>query len=159
MLEAEKRGPGRPRKDTDELTEGAMGRRRRKEGAGLIGRRLAVNEAELDFGNFQYRWINDDDARMMTMTKYDDWDIVSQSGFVVKEDNPDRTNAVTAFVGKHPNGSTKLAYLCRKPRKFYEEDQAAKARELDKQLEQLRRGKAKNGEEQADYVPSGGIRI
>lgn len=153
MLE-QARKPGRPRKASDEASEANMQRRRRRESAGTTGRRLAANMAELDLGNYQYRWINDEPARIMSKTQYDDWDIVRQSGDVVKDDSADMGDAVSAIVGRHPDGSPKVAYLCRKLKEFYEEDQKAKGLELDEQLKELRRGlDRQNG--QADYVPAG----
>jgi hypothetical protein len=130
--------------------------RRRKPGLGnVIGRRLAVQESALDFNSFRYRWINDNEARFMAKTKEDDWDLVMNDD--VKDDNADLGNAVSQIVGSKPDGSALKAYLCRKPRKWYEDDQAEKRSELDRQLEQIRVGNDRDGSSQSDYVPSGGI--
>lgn len=135
-------------------------RRRRKNKGEVIGRRLGVNKSSLDFKKFAYRWTNDDPARIMAKTKEDDWDIVMDTiDGAVKEDSADLGAAVTQIVGTFPNGEAKLAYLCRKPIKFYEEDQADKQAELDKQLQELRRGADRGGKAQADYVPHSGIKV
>lgn len=113
----------------------------------------------LDFEKYAYRWINDDPARVMMMTKEDDWDIVTQTGGIVKDDATDLGGAVAQTVGRSEDGKPLLAYLCRKPRTFYVEDQRSKADELDTQLAELRRGNARDGSPLSDYVPNSGITI
>ncbi len=147
--EPEKRGPGRPPKE----------RRRRRAASVQTGQRLAVNESMLDKSRFAYRWINDSPARIMMMTKEDDWDIVTNEGGVVKDDSTDLGNAVSVVVGANPDGSPLRAYLCRKPKTYWDEDQAAKGAGLDEQLAQLRRGLDRSGASQSDYVPNSGIRL
>ena len=150
-----KRGPGRPRKENQEPEP----RRRRREGGNVTGRRLGVNEDMLDFTRFAYRWVNDDPARIQGKTVYDDWNIMTQEGGALKEDATDLGSAVSMVVGTHPDGSPKRAYLCRKPRTYFEADQKEKQKELDEQLNQLRRGLDREGASQADYVPTSGISI
>lgn len=144
---------GRPPKDQET-------RRRRKvrDDGEVIGTRLAVNKSLLDFDSFVYRWINDVPARLRAKTIEDDWDIVRNDGGV-KDDNADLGNAVMQIVGTKPDGSALTAYLCRKPKKFYDEDQAQKTAELDKQLQELRRGNDRSGGLQGDYIPHSGIRL
>lgn len=155
-VEAEvKRGPGRPRKEDAERGE----RRRKRESQGVSGRRLGVNEGHLDFSTYKYRWINDDPARIQRLTQYDDWNVCTQNGGELKEDATDLGNAVSVVVGTHADGSPKRAYLARKLKSFWEEDQREKQRELDEQLNQLRRGLDREGASQADYVPTSGISI
>lgn len=149
---AEKRGPGRPKRQEQE-------RRRRKDRGGIIGQRLGVNESLLDFDNFAYRWINDDPARIMAKTKEDDWDIVRQDGTDIIKDEAETDAAIFQIVGTNADGSPKRAYLCRKPRAWYKEDQADKVKELERQLAEMRRGNAADGSAQSDYVPNEGIRI
>lgn len=157
---AEKRGPGRPRKDVNEEAAVERGRQRRKKrDGGVIGRRLGVNENILDFNKFVYRWINDRPGRLIAMTKSDDWDFVTNDGGVLKEDSADLGDVVSQIVGTAPDGSSLRAYLARKPKTFWEEDQAEKQAELDEQLNQLRRGNDKSGAAQSDYIPNSGIRI
>ncbi len=132
--------------------------RRRTTAAGVVGTRLAVDESKLDFSRFAYRWINAKMARIEG--KYaEDWDVVQNDGSV-KEDIADLGNAVSAVVGLNPDGSKMLAYLCRKPKTYFDDDQRAKMDALDEQLSQLRTGTAPDaatGEAQSDYVR--GMRI
>lgn len=133
--------------------------RRRRNDIETVGKRLAVNASLLDYDRFSYRFINDAPARLFQMTQQDDWDIVKQNGDIVKNDSTDLGDAVSVVVGTKPDGSPLRSYLCRKPRKFYDDDQKKKQTDLDEQLAQLRRGNTKAGDLQGDYVPSGGIRI
>lgn len=133
--------------------------RRRRNDMETVGKRLAVNTSLLDYDRFSYRFINDAPARLFQMTQQDDWDIVTQNGAIVKSDSTDLGDAVSVTVGTKPDGSPLRSYLCRKPRKFYDEDQKKKQTDLDEQLSQLRRGNTKAGDLQGDYVPPGGIRI
>ena len=132
-------------------------RRKRSDSGELTGRRLGVLKSRLDFERFKYRWINDNEARFMAKTKEDDWSLVPNDG--VKEDSADLGTAVSQIVGSKPDGSALRAYLCRKPKKWYEDDQAEKQAELDEQLSQIRRGNDRNGASQSDYIPNAGIKI
>lgn len=130
--------------------------RRKKRGGGeLTGTRLGVAKSKLDFEKFVYRWVNDTPGRMHAKTVEDDWDVVMNDG--VKEDATDLGNAVSQIVGTAPDGKPLKAYLCRKPRGYFDEDQADKSKGLDEQLNQLRRGNDRAGGSQSDYIPSTGI--
>lgn len=136
------------------------GERRRKRGGGHVhGRRLGVNPDLLDFTRFVYRWINDDPARLVAKTRHDDWDVMSNDGGAMKEDATDLGDAVSIVVGTNPDGSVKRAYLCRKPKTYFDEDQREKQAALDEQLNQLRRGNDRSGAAQGDYIPSSGISL
>jgi hypothetical protein len=160
QLEAPRRGRNDelPREREGRASEETTTRRRRQD-TDTVGKRLAVNTNLLDYDKFAYRFINDAPARLFQMTQQDDWDIVKQDGGVLKPDSTDMGEAVSVVVGTKPDGSPLRSYLCRKPRKFYDDDQKKKQTELDEQLAQLRRGNTKAGDLQGDYVPSGGIRI
>jgi len=132
---------------------------RRRNRSGVTGQRLGVAMAMLDFERFKYRWVNDVPARLFAMTKEDEWDIVTQDGGSVKDDTPDLGSAVSQIVGTAPDGSALRAYLCRKPIKYWREDQRMKSAELDKQLADLRRGRSRDGDANGDYVPHDGISI
>jgi len=132
--------------------------RRKKRGGGeLTGHRLAVVSSQLDHNKFVYRWINNKPGRIFAKTIEDDWEIVTSDG--IKDDGVDLGNKVSQIVGTAPDGSALLAYLCRKPKQYYDEDQAEKSVELDKQLEQMRRGQSRSGSVQGDYIPHSGIKL
>lgn len=151
---SERRSPGRPRNE-DRAEETRTRRRKRhigEHGAYAHGSRLGVDHSLLDFNAYEYRWINDDGGRLIDMTQNDDWDIVSNNGGTVKLDARLGGSAVATVVGKQANGNAMMAYLCRKPKDWYEEDQAEKSEILDRQLAQLRRGNDADGGSQSDYV-------
>lgn len=149
-----KRGPGRPRKD-----ESRPERRRKKRSGAIEGRRLGVDTELLDRANYAYRIVNDRPGRLVDFNSHDDWDFVTNDGGAVSENSSDLGARVSWIVGTGPDGQPLRAYLMRKPKSFYDEDQADKAADLDEQINQLRRGMSRSGEAQGDYVPSGGIRI
>jgi len=150
---------GRPaRVEITREDDAVVTQRRRRNGSGIIGTRMGVNESLLDFSRFSYRWINDAPARIYNKTIEDDWDMVTNDGGV-KEASADLGTAVSHVVGANKDGSPLRAYLCRKPKTYFDEDQAAKVAELDRQLNELRRGNAPDGSPQSDYVPHSGIRI
>lgn len=148
---------GRPRKEEDR--EERTRRRKRADDGDVVGQRLGVRKSALDLEQFAYRWINDNPARIQAMTEEDDWDLVPNDGDEVKKDAAATGNAVSQVVGLHPDGSPKLAYLCRKPKTFFEEDQKERQAQLDKQLAELRRGADRSGNLQSDYIPSTGIAV
>jgi hypothetical protein len=150
--EMDKPRRGRPPKHE---REEAQERRRRRDG-GVVGRRLGIADENLDFNTFVYRFVNDSPARLFSKTKQDDWDIVTNDGEAI-EDSADLGNAVTRVVGVKPDGSPLMAYLCRKPKKFHEEDAARSQAELDKQLTELQRGNDRFGGSQSDYVSRSSI--
>lgn len=131
--------------------------RRRKTGPGVTGQRLGVLESRLDRKKYAYRWINDDETRLHAKTVEDDWDIITNDGEVAS--STDLGSAVSQVVGTHPDGRPKRAYLCRKPRGYFDDDQRTKVREVDEITAHLRRGNDRKGGVQADYVRPGDISI
>lgn len=103
-------------------------RRRRDTGSGAP-RKLVVH-GQLDDG-YEYRWINDRDARLLQKTVEDDWDICKQEGGVVKHDAADGDGAVRSLVGAKKDGSPMYAYLCRKPKELALIDRRKKNTRLD----------------------------
>lgn len=140
-MDEERRGPGRPRKG--EVRER---RRRNRETAGILGgRRLGVSADAIDLENFAYRWVNDTGPRLFALTKQDDWAICLQDGGEVKEDATDLSGAISVIVGTKPDGSPMNAYLCRKPRAWYEADMREDQKAVDETEAMLRRGMLATG--------------
>ncbi len=133
--------------------------RRKRVDIDLTGKRLSVRMDLLDHDKYRYRWVNDADVRLFRLTKQDDWEVMTQNGSAVKEDNSDLGDAISIPVGTKPDGSPMRAYLCRKLRRFFDEDQKKKQTDLDEQLARLRAGKDAKGADMGDYTPSGGIRV
>jgi hypothetical protein len=145
---------GRQSRADEQLPE-----RRKRAEIDTTGKRLAVRTDMLDFDKYKYRWINDSDVRLYRLTKQDDWEVMTQAGGALKPEATDLGTAVSMPVGTKPDGSAMNAYLCRKLRRFYEDDQKMKQNELDEQLARLRAGKDAKGADMGDYTPSGGIRV
>lgn len=141
--------------------------RRRKRGGldMLAGQKLTVSEEFLDRENYQYRWINDDGARLRSKTVDDDWDLVHDPDKQAKEDVDGLGSVVTKVVGRTKDGKPLNAYLARKRKDWFEADKREKERPLDAVDEALKRGQvaATNPEAKAmqghSYVPEGGISI
>lgn len=138
--------------------------RRRKGALGGAKRRLAVNEAQLDRSNYDYRFINDDPGRVYSLTQEDDWEIVPDPSRTTKEDADGLGAGISKVVGKDDHGRPVSAFLVRKPKHFADADKQAKQDQIDRQMAQIRSGPspeqggigAKPG---ASYVPSEGIKI
>lgn len=138
-------------------------RRRRRNTTVLTGQKLGVDESMLDRENYEYRWINDRAGRINAMTKNDDWDLVVDPSKKTKEDATNEGSLVSIDVGYGENNQPMKAYLARKPKKFFLEDQAAHRADLDKTMDAIKRGKPQTAEAQElgnkSYVPEGGISI
>lgn len=103
---------GRPPRQAQVATE----RRRRQ--PGTLDRtdhlKLAVpDEIKAKYPDKVFRWVNDDPARLRSLTVKDDWDVVE--------------GVERLPVGIHTNGQPHYQVLCAKPREFWEEDQRQKA--------------------------------
>lgn len=134
--------------------------RRRQRGSTVVhGQKLGVNEAFLDRGNFEYRWINDDGGRIETMTQGDDWDLVADPKKVGKPDADGLGAMISKVVGRGESGQAMRAYLAKKPKKFYVEDQAEKRHSIKQTMDAIRSGAPQvSGAPQLGataYVPGG----
>jgi hypothetical protein len=127
--------------------ETAQERRRRSPGTldRMAQLKLAVPDSVREENkDYALRWINDEGNRMHFMTVQDDWDVI------------DGVQPVP--VGTDAEGKPVLARLCRKPMKFWEEDQKAKTDALKEQEAGLMRGQRDNTDElpsDVSYVPKG----
>lgn len=151
------RKPGRPRKEEvkDER------RRRRGDTNALSGQKLAVDPQFKD-PNYEYRWINDDGARIHDKTLQDDWDLVEDPSKKGKQDTDGLGSMVSKIVGKSEGGQPMHAYLARKRKDYYDEDMAAKRAQSLEIMDSIKRGVPQG--QGADlgasaYVPSGGTAI
>jgi hypothetical protein len=131
-------------------------RRRRVDNTGQP-KKLAVL-GELDNDAFEYRWINDQEARLQQKTQGDDWAICTQDGGELKPDAVERDGSIRALVGAKKDGSPLYAYLCRKPKELAALDRKAKDRRLDDLEAQIRnRGPVTaNVDGREFYNPEGG---
>lgn len=133
--------------------------RRRQRGDNIVkGQKLTVSESYLDRTNYEYRWINDNGGRIDQMTKDDDWDLVPDPSKAGKPDSDDVGSMISKVVGRSDIGIPMRAYLARKPKGFYEEDQRDKRESIDKTMAAIKSGTPQTEAQplgQHGYVPNG----
>lgn len=126
--------------------------------------KLQVPDALKD-SNYSYRWINDTaGGRIMDKTQADDWDLVtkeelSKEGYTVN--SLDTGDQIKRVVGSQ-DGQPLYAYLCRKPKEYYEEDKKAEQAKIDEIEQQILRGQNSDPKGLGgpnSYVPDGANKI
>lgn len=158
--------PSRGRADRADVN---AGQRRRRNNGNL--NRMAqfkldcIDPSLLDTENYVYRWVNDEPGKIRQVTKADDYDFVPShelgKDFDLEATDSESSERVRMLVGK--DGA--YAYLVKKPREFWEEDNRAMTDMFDAKMN----GRIYNGETDGDpsgkegrnggddkyYVPSG----
>ena len=135
--------------------------RRRRNSDALSGRRnrLYVDEAHLDRENYEYRFVNDEPGRLHAFTVKDDWEVVPDRDGTMKADSSGMGAEVSAHAGIGLTGAPLKTVLLRKPRKYYDDDEAAKQRQIDAKEAGLKVGQTEGAGVENGYVPKGGISI
>lgn len=109
-------------------------RHRRRRNAGSLDRMVQFklqifDPDDLDLENFVYYWFNDEGNNLRRMTKLDDYEFVTTTelgeAFNPELTDSESTERVRMLVGTKQDGSPLYAYLCKKPRSFWEEDNEA----------------------------------
>jgi hypothetical protein len=106
----------------------------------MMGARLKLDVRNKD-PNYEYRWFNDVGDRINEAVE-------SGREYVLKEDvvldasmeKPGLGSCVSKCVGKHPDGSPKMAYLLRIRKEWYDEDQIEKQKAADLVDQSIRSG-------------------
>jgi len=142
-----------PTRGRENRAEG-MKRERRRRKRGSIDRMEAMNldifaPDQLDLANYVYRWVNDEKNRIGLCTRADDYDFVNLNDIKdftaatsAIETNSESDERVRMCVGTNKGGNPIYAYLLRKPRDFWEEDQE----EAVKRREEMMAGRVYRGE-------------
>ena len=138
-------------------------RRRRRDDLGT-GRFMNLGvSGEMD-PNFVYRWINDDPGRVDRLTRYDDWDRVTEDMLGVRHDKDRQVGSGIERIADKYTG--KRCILVRKRKEYVEEDRAKAQARLDELDTMIKRGEVTSGEGNEPrvkgvnaYVPAGGINI
>lgn len=85
-----------------------------------------IEPEDLDLANYVYRWTNDENSRIRQLTKADDYDFVNAGelgdGFDRENTDSESAERVRMVVGSQKNGNPLYAYLLKKRRDFWEED-------------------------------------
>lgn len=117
----------KPRRGRPPRQEAEAGHRRRRKGILDVMTQSRMNpfeEGMLDQEHFVYRWINDEAGRLRQLTVNDDYDFVKGSdidGFDISQTDSESDERIRLIVGE-AGGKPLYAYLCRKPRNFWEVD-------------------------------------
>lgn len=144
--------------------EQVKAQRRRRNTDSLSGRRrrMAVDETKLDRENYVYRFANDDDrGRLHALTVEDDWEVVHDRASETKADSAGMGTEVSVSAGVGERGAPLKAVLLRKPKRYHDEDYAARQRRIDETEAGLKRGSTPGGDidGKTSYIPDSGIRI
>ena len=120
--------------------------RRMKPGAlNATRKRLDVDESLLERDKFEYRWANDQEARVQRLHGQD-WDVV-----------PDAQK--DKLAGTDKQGKPFNAVLMRKYKDWYEQDQKAKMKPIDDMEKRIRAGTSHQADEpelrDGAYTPGG----
>lgn len=138
--QAENRGKVDPRTESQrQRSEGTTGKRIP---LGSATKKMTVNDHADQLEGYVPRWINDDGDRINRAIA-GGYSPVLKSGITVGEgDNSDTdmSSWVSMSAGTKENGAPMKAFLMKIPRHFYEEDQAAKQRQVDKVDEAINGG-------------------
>ncbi len=146
-------------------------RRRRTEGSlnRMMQFKLDIFEPEdLDLENYVYYWMNDEGANLRRMTTLDDYDFVTTlelgPAFNPEMTDSESTERVRMLVGNKSDGTPLYAYLLKKLRSYWEEDNERIVRAREDMMEgRVYGGAATESDEQrpggADkfYVPTGNV--
>jgi len=114
--------------------------------------KLAIPAEFRDDKDYEYRWINDVNDRVYSLTQEDDWDLCTRSDPEATDDNKYRRQVDTT-----KNGHPVYAYLVRKPKDWYDADKRAKAERLSKAEQALLKSPPTDNPQAAQtmYVPGG----
>lgn len=133
--------------------------RRRRENVDRVSELKLGITFEMDPA-FEYRWVNEgiDGQRLHRLTVEDDWEAVSKEG--VASDGVG--SALRRAVGESKSGPI-YAYLCRKPKDWYETDHRKRQQRDDKLMSYIKEGRPptapEKGLKQSDHVYGDGVRI
>lgn len=137
-------------------------RQERRRAAGSVvatGIKLAVDESKLDRTHYEYRFVKDFGARMVSLHG-DDWDPAPEQAVI---GSTGEGTVGSKIGGTDPSGKPYNMVLMRKRKDWFKADQKEKQKPLDEMDAAIRRGTNHQAETGADapafYTPGGGNRI
>lgn len=110
---------------------------------------------------WEYRWVNDSAMRIHDLQEQD-WEFADDPVVSGDDRNSGVGTRIERIVNERTTPKPERAYLMRKPKEFYSEDQARKHKFIDEVEEGIKRGKTQDPQGLAGpeaYVPQGGISI
>ncbi len=127
----------------------AKSRRRRSDSFDGLDYRLDVPDEAKD-SNYVYRWINDEPGRLFQLTEQDDYDFVYDEGIRSEgsgaHKNTDGGTRISRIVGRSKTGEPLRAYLCRKLKEYYDEDNRKRQRQWRELTSQVEVGNVPGGD-------------
>lgn len=113
---------------TEDVTKGV--RKAKRTGIGGFRNPLAIR-GKLDREKFAYRIVNDyTDGERIKQFEDNDWEVVQKSDIEVGEKKVNKPSPEGTPVQVHVGQGTK-AYLMRKPKEWYDQDQELKRAEIE----------------------------
>lgn len=100
--------------------------------------RAPLKVANLDQSKYKARWVNDRDDRIARFLE-GGYQFVNNDGKLIAGEATAGTSSMVDSRIKKPVGRGVVAYLMAIPIEFYEQDQAAKAREIDDLEDSIKR--------------------
>ena len=139
--------------------EALRAKRRERGTAYTAAKNLSVDTSKLD-PRFEYRWVNEQNMahRQAEATFLGDWELVpNKKGEMDDGRNVEQKASIARIVER---GIGKRAYLMRKPKELYADDQQSKLEPIAKQESEMRRNgvapglKTEGGEDSSQiYTP------
>ena len=118
-------------------------RRRREGGDPLMARKRLLADMKRLNPDFTYRWVLDRPGRVRQLTKFDDWDVVTDAH--IEEATG---GAVMAVAGRNDYEADNMVLL-RKPMVYHRDDQIEKAAAVDAMDNMIKKGA--QGEKLSDF--------
>lgn len=126
-LDTAEDAPRRARRERADV----QGEHRRRRQSGSLNRMVQFKLDIFGPGDLDpdcvYYWFNDEGSNLRRMTQLDDYEFVTVDelgpGFNVEQTDSESHDRVRMLVGNKQDGSAMYAYLCKKPRSFWEADQ------------------------------------
>ncbi len=138
-------------------------RRRRNPAADYNGTflRLGVDPSQKD-PNYEYHWFNDDKGSLEFWTQQDDWDFVENGAVACDGRNLNESDKrIRRIVGKNQSGQPLYAYWCRKPKEWFDADQAEQVKRTQERYRQAVHNQTPGAVDgisqddlQASYIPA-----
>lgn len=139
MTDTQKQAEIKPADDGyNKRIEELRAKRQQRGTAYTAGKNLSVDASKLD-PRYEYRWVNNENVsgRQAEATFLGDWEMVPNKNGDFKDGrNVEEKSTIARLVDKD-NG--KRAYLMRKPKELYQDDQKAKLAPIQKQVSEMRR--------------------
>lgn len=125
-----------------------------------------IDPSMLDLDKYVYRWVNDEPGKLRMATKFDDYDHVEThelgKDFDVSATDSESDDRVRMYVGKDDHGNPVHAFLVKKLRDYWVDDNEAVVRKREDMMAgRVYRGETTDTDEDRPggddkfYIPSG----